>query len=210
MVMVFSYPAFSLETSFAPCVHHVGPIREPGVGVKRPRRHPDRPFVLVSLSTSFMDQVAALQRICTALSSLPVEALVTTGQSVAPATLAVGSNVEVVTFAPHDPLLDEADLLITHAGHGSVMAAVGAGVPLLCMPMGRDQPGNTARVEALNLGRGLSPEASSEEIAALATQMLADADLEAASRSFAAGVSRFGDLARAPTSSRVSCPESRR
>jgi UDP:flavonoid glycosyltransferase YjiC (YdhE family) len=82
LVMVFSYPAFSVETSFAPCVQHVGPIRERAARTQWPRCRPDRPFVLVSLNTSFMNQEAALQRICTTLSSLAVEVLVTTGPSV--------------------------------------------------------------------------------------------------------------------------------
>ena len=34
------------------------------------------------------------------------------------------------------------------------MAGAGAGVPMLCMPMGRDQPFVASRVEALGLGRG--------------------------------------------------------
>jgi len=29
--------------------------------------------------------------------------------------------------------------VITHAGHGSVLKALAAGVPLVCMPLGRDQ-----------------------------------------------------------------------
>ena len=197
LVLVFSYPAFSTESGFAPSVHHVGPIREAAAPVPWPRRLPDRPLVLVSLSTSFMRQQATLQRICDAVSSLPVEALVTTGAGVAAGALTVSENVELRAFAPHDQVLDHADLVITHAGHGTMMAAVGAGVPLLCMPMGRDQPGNAARIEALGLGRSLSPDAAPSEIAAVATEMLDDSALRAACQTFAAGVSRFGDLARA-------------
>jgi len=32
-----------------------------------------------------------------------------------------------------------ADLVITHAGHGTLMRALSHGLPLVCLPMGRDQ-----------------------------------------------------------------------
>jgi UDP:flavonoid glycosyltransferase YjiC (YdhE family) len=37
-------------------------------------------------------------------------------------------------------VLEHAALMITHAGHGSVMSALSHGVPLVCVPFGRDQP----------------------------------------------------------------------
>ena len=40
-------------------------------------------------------------------------------------------------------------LPLTHGGPGTVIRSLVHGVPLLCMPMGRDQHDNTARVAAL-------------------------------------------------------------
>jgi hypothetical protein len=40
------------------------------------------------------------------------------------------------------------------------MFSAGAGAPMLCLPNGRDQDDNAARVQALGLGRALSPEAA--------------------------------------------------
>ena len=37
------------------------------------------------------------------------------------------------------PWTPSTDLVITHGGHGTVSAALRHGVPVLCMPMGRDQ-----------------------------------------------------------------------
>lgn len=196
-VLVFSYPAFNSLTKFAPCVHHVGPIREPVESAPWPRRHPDRPFILVSLSTSFQNQYPVLKRICEALSSLPVEALITTGPNMSAQQFSAGGGVELRSFVPHDRVIAFTDLLITHAGHGTVMAGAGAGVPMLCMPMGRDQPFVASRVEALGLGRALSQEASVSEIAKTVMEMAGDSRLHASSRAFAARVSRFGDLERA-------------
>ena len=58
-------------------------------------------------------------------------------------------NVTVVDDASHDMLMAEAAAVITHGGPGTVIRSLVHGVPLLCMPMGRDQHDNTARVAAL-------------------------------------------------------------
>jgi UDP:flavonoid glycosyltransferase YjiC (YdhE family) len=62
---------------------------------------------------------------------------------------------------------------------------------------GRDQNDNAARVQALGLGRTLSPNAAPAEIGRTITDMLGDQSLRAASQSFAASVERFGALSRA-------------
>jgi UDP:flavonoid glycosyltransferase YjiC (YdhE family) len=77
------------------------------------------------------------------------------------------------------------------------MYSAGAGKPTLCLPNGRDQNDNAARMEALGLGRTLAPDAPPAAISGAIMDMLGDAGLRAASRSFAAGVSRFGDLTHA-------------
>jgi UDP:flavonoid glycosyltransferase YjiC (YdhE family) len=114
-----------------------------------------------------------------------------------PERFGAGDAVELREFVPHDRVMPIADLVITHAGHGTVMAAAGAGVPMLCLPMGRDQPDVAGRVKALGLGRVISPQASTETIREAVVALLADPAQRAASRAFAAGVSRFGDLTRA-------------
>jgi UDP:flavonoid glycosyltransferase YjiC (YdhE family) len=77
------------------------------------------------------------------------------------------------------------------------MFSAGAGVPALCLPNGRDQNDNAERIEALGLGRSLSPEAAPATIAQAVTAMLTDTGLRANCRAFAARVRRFGDLLRA-------------
>jgi len=50
-------------------------------------------------------------------------------------------------------VLREASAVVTHAGHGSALKALAADVPLVCVPLGRDQSDNTVRV--LRLGAGV-------------------------------------------------------
>jgi UDP:flavonoid glycosyltransferase YjiC (YdhE family) len=75
-------------------------MREPITPVPWPRRFPDRPFVLVSLSSTFQEQDTTLQRICDALAPLPLEVLITTGRGIAPETLAVSGCVRTLRALP--------------------------------------------------------------------------------------------------------------
>ena len=47
--------------------------------------------------------------------------------------------------------------MVTHAGLGSVAGAMTFGVPLVCMPVERDQPLNAQRVTDLGAGVALDP-----------------------------------------------------
>ena len=197
LVLATSYPEFGTRPNTASHIHFVGPIREPVAHGPWPRRSPDRPFVLVSLSSMFQGQESTLRNICEAVSVLPIEVLVTTGRGIAPNALSVSGDVEARSFVPHDAVLPSVDLVVTHAGFGTLMYSAGAGKPTLCIPNGRDQNDNAARMEALGLGRTLSPDAAPAAIGSAILDMLGDEALRAASRSFASGVSRFGELTHA-------------
>lgn len=197
LVLASSYRDLATEDVTAPQVHFVGPIREPVGATPWERRRPDRPLVLVSLSTMFQGQAETLTKLCQAVADLPVEVLVTTGRGVDPASLPPAANIETRSFVPHDAVLPQVDLVVTHGGLGTAMFSAGAGVPCLYVPNGRDQDDNAARFEALGLGRALAPGASPPSFARAIQDLLEDETMRAACRSFAARASRFGDLARA-------------
>jgi MGT family glycosyltransferase len=146
----------------------------------------DAPLVLVGLSSTYQDQGDVLRRTATALGTLPVRGLITTGPAVAPFS-AVG-NVTVVEAAPHAALLPHTAAVVTHGGHGTVMKALAAGVPLIVMPMGRDQPENATRVLAAGAGVRIKRSASPEKIAAAVHEVLGDESYRAAARRLAAAI----------------------
>jgi UDP:flavonoid glycosyltransferase YjiC (YdhE family) len=90
-----------------------------------------RPLILVSYSTSFQNQVPTLQRVAEAVAPLPVRVLMTLGHRIAADELRLPPNVVAEPFVPHAAVLGQTRLVVTHAGHGTVMAAVTAGVPML-------------------------------------------------------------------------------
>jgi MGT family glycosyltransferase len=157
------------------------------------------PLVLVSLSTSEQGQADLLQRCVDAVAQMPVNAIVTTGPSIDPACVAAGANTRVVRYAPHAEIIPSASLVITHAGFGTTMAALGRGVPLLCTPMGRDQFFNAERVQTLGAGRMLMPGTDSDTIAAAAMDLLADGRCRGGAQRMAVAISGYGGAAQAAT-----------
>ncbi len=198
LLIVSSYLGFDPVEAPAAKVIHVGPCRTPGISDKSwQRQSPEKPLVLVGLSTSNQGQLPLLQRICDALGRLDIEAVVTTGYAIAPESLNAAGNTTLLRFAAHDEVLPAADLLITHAGHGTVMAGMTHGVPMLCLPMGRDQPLVAQRVAALGLGAVASPEASVDEIGQAITAMLADKEIRQRARAFSRSLVDHPGLDRA-------------
>lgn len=157
------------------------------------------PLVLVSLSTSEQGQADLLQRSVDAVAQLPVRAIVTTGPSIDPVSVTAGTNTQVVRYAPHAGILRSASLVITHAGVGTTMSALGRGVPLLCTPMGRDQFFNAGQVQALGAGRMLMPDSSSDAIARAAMDILADERCTAGAKQLAVAIGGYGGASQAAT-----------
>ena len=162
----------------APNVVHTGPVLDLP-GDLEPWTSPwagddPRPLVLVTTSSFFQDPRRMLKTAVAAVRARGVRALVTTG-AIDPTTLPAGEDVVAVRAAPHDAVLSETRAVITHAGLGTVHRALIAGVPVLCQPLGRDQPDVAARVVAAGAGLRTSPNASPRRVANALGRLLDDA-----------------------------------
>jgi UDP:flavonoid glycosyltransferase YjiC (YdhE family) len=146
--------------------------------------------VLVGLSSIYQNQGPLLQRTVDALSALPVRAVVTLGRMLEPDDVAASPNVTVVRAAPHSVLLADTSVVITACGHGTAMKTLAAGVPIVCIPMGRDQDAIAARVAELGAGIVLPPSASAEEIGGAVLEVLGDEGYTSAARTLASTLSR--------------------
>lgn len=119
----------------------------------------DRPLVVVSLSSTYQNQAGVIQHAIKALGELPVRGLLTLGPALSGAGFDTPANVVVMQTAPHSQVFPHADLVVTHAGHGTIMRALAHGLPLVCVPMGRDQKDNAIKVAHHGLGLKTRPDA---------------------------------------------------
>jgi UDP:flavonoid glycosyltransferase YjiC (YdhE family) len=158
----------------------------------------DAQLVVVGLSTTYQRQGALLQRILDALGSISVRGLVSTCGQVDIDSLRAPPNLSVTEFVDHRQVLQRADVMVTHAGLGSDAAALSAGVPLVCLPIGRDQPLNAQRVEECGAGIALDVDANPATIAASIERVLSQPAYRTEARSLAeASIHEGGAVAAA-------------
>lgn len=196
-VLVMTSPTFDPPPAALPAnVRYVGPgTDDPPWAAPWTPPWPiaERPFVLVALSSTYQGHDALLRRVVAALDAEPVHALVTLGPGLRAGEVTGTATVAVAASAPHAHLLPQTAVVLTHAGHGSVMKALAAGVPLVCIPHGRDQADNTARVLAAGAGIRLSRRAGPGAIRAAMRRVLDDPSYRANARRLA---EVFADEAR--------------
>jgi UDP:flavonoid glycosyltransferase YjiC (YdhE family) len=139
------------------------------------------PRVLLSFSTTVMDeQPATIRNACAAAARSGAQAVLTLGPAVARVDVDARPGVAVLEWADHDELLPECAAIVTHAGLGTTLRALAHGVPLLMLPLGRDQHVNAARVDELGAGIRLPAAAPPERIRAALTELLGDPRFAAA------------------------------
>lgn len=144
-----------------------------------------RPLLAVGLGTTVgLGEEAVLQRVLDAVADLDVHAVVNLGSHLRREDYRAPANVELTGYVRHAAVLPHVDVMVNHAGLGSVLAALAHGVPMVCIPLDRDQPHNASRVDALGVGAVLGRDASTEDIRAAITRVLGDDHLRAAARSF--------------------------
>lgn len=192
--VVAGIPELGLPLSAPANVHHVGWIAEHPPHERPAVQIPagDAPLVVVAHSTSQMGQAAVLQTVLEGLADLPVRVLVTTGPAVAPTLLDLPANASAVAYLPHEHVLGDANLVVHHAGHGTTLTALAHGVPMVCLPMGRDQFFLAQRVEELGVGLQLPPGSSPGDVAAAVRAVLDDPTFADAARRMAEAIAAFG------------------
>jgi MGT family glycosyltransferase len=181
-------------------VVHVGPITEEATPTGWDSPWPlddDRPLIVVSMGTTYMAHEQVLGRVMQALNSTEARVLVLTGAELAPAEIDSVPGVHVRRYLPHSAVMPDAALVVTHAGTGTLMASFTAAVPVICIPLGRDQDGNSRRVEELGLGALLPPSASLAEIRRATADALASPPMHDAARRMADAIRSYGNGARA-------------
>lgn len=148
-------------------------VAVPGGRVPAPpsaRRH-----AYVTLGTIFPQESGDLfARVLAGLSSLQLEVTVTIGDAIDPTELGeLPQAVRVERFLPSSEVLPLSDVIVSHGGSGTVVAALACGIPQVLLPIGADQPNNAERCEQLGVGSALdSLTATPAQIASATTSVL--------------------------------------
>lgn len=197
-VLVLVPPDFDIAHRLPPNTSNVGPITDPDPSPPLSTRmtellaEPGKPWVLLSLGTTLQDQAMALPRILEAVAQLPIRVLLTLGGVLPPGAIDSPPNVTVCEFIPHDLLMSHMAAVVSHGGLSTITAALAAGVPLVCIPQGRDQPDNAKRVVASGVGRAVDKNAPPTEIAAAIEGVLTDPSILDKTNHFANVISALG------------------
>lgn len=111
-----------------------------------------RPTVLLTLGTIVADQ-DLVARALRQLAGLDVDVIATSADGVDAEALGLSADrFAGVGFVPLDQLLGHASLVVTAGGAGTVLGALGAGLPLVVMPVLADQPSVAAIVARAGVG----------------------------------------------------------
>lgn len=143
------------------CLSYVGPILRPDVDTSAAALahcglemlgDRSRPWVLSSLSTTLQNQPEMLPDLLARLGAVPARFVLTLGGAVDPSTMSGPPNVELRAFVPHELVLPHVSAFVSHGGLTGISTGLAYGVPLVCLPQGRDQGHNAERVAATGVG----------------------------------------------------------
>jgi UDP:flavonoid glycosyltransferase YjiC (YdhE family) len=119
---------------------------------------PARPTVYVTLGTFLNSDRSVFRAALDGLSQEQLNVVVTVGRNHSADWLdPVPPNARVEQYIPQSALLPHCDALVSHGGSGTLLPALGAGLPQVLVPQGADNFLNADRCEAAGAGLALRP-----------------------------------------------------
>ena len=135
------------------------------------------PTVYFSLGTVYGVR-ELIERVLAGLRSMTTKAraVVTVGERFDPESFGTQPEwLRIERFIPQEELLPSSDLVISHAGSGTLLGTLAHGLPSLLLPMGADQLFNAERCRRLGVARVLDPvTATPDAVASAVDALLAD------------------------------------
>ena len=134
-----------------------------------------RPLIYLTLGTVAPrlapQAIPTFEAMARATSKLPVRGLLTTADGLHPLHGRAPSNLHVEAYVPQEAVMSAAEVVVCHGGSGTVLGALGAGVPLIVLPMMADQRANGAMVARAGAGLVLEPPGTAAEVPAAAASI---------------------------------------
>jgi zeaxanthin glucosyltransferase len=185
-----------------PLLHYTGPFVD---AQQRPRvdfeweRLDERPLVYASLGTLQNGSEDIFRIIADACAGLDAQLLISLGGGLDPERLGILSgDPMIVEYAPQLEIVKRAAAVITHAGLNTTLESLAEGVPLVCIPLGNDQPGVAARVAARGAGVVVPRrKLNAKRLRSAVRAVLTDEKYRCAAREIQAAILRVDGLQRA-------------
>ncbi|WCB94329.1 4'-demethylrebeccamycin synthase [Baekduia alba] len=201
LAMVATFPQLEYpRPEPEPATHVVGPLQwEPPFGdVALPPG--DAPLVLVAPSTAQDREGRMLAAALEAMADLPVRVLASTNKRGDVSGHTVPANARLVDWVSYSRTMPLCDLVVCHVGHGTLMRALSAGVPVVACPAAGDMNENAARAAWAGVGVRLPRRLVTARGLRLAVQRaLADGSLRRRARELATWSGQHDPVDRAAT-----------
>jgi MGT family glycosyltransferase len=110
------------------------------------------PLVLIAPSTSQDPEHRLLHAALDGLADAPVRVLATWNRRLPSRPLRVPANARVVDWLSYARTMPHCDLVVCHAGHGTLARALSLGTPVVACPTAGDMNENAARVDWAGVG----------------------------------------------------------
>jgi UDP:flavonoid glycosyltransferase YjiC (YdhE family) len=152
LTMVGTLPQLEYPRRWPEHVHVVGPLmwEPPFEDVQPPPG--DAPLVLVAPSTAQDPEHRLLRAALAGLAGEPVRVLATWNRRPLPGPVRVPANTRLVEWLSYARTMPRCDLVICHAGHGTLVRALASSCGVLAVPHVGDMAENAARVDWAGAG----------------------------------------------------------
>jgi len=187
LVLVGTLPELEYPRDWPGHIHVVGPLQFelPYEAVEPPPG--DGPLVLVAPSTAQDPEHRLLRAALAGLADEPVRVLATYNRRLPRVPVTVPGNARLVEWLSYEQTMPQADIVLTHGGHGTLMRALTCGTVPVVVPAAGDMNENAARAAWAGLGVRLPRRFATPRAVRLAVaRALADDALRARVRAVAA------------------------
>ncbi len=152
LALVATFPQLEYPRTWPSHAHIVGPLmwEPPAEEVRLPPG--DDPLVLVAPSTSQDPDHRLLHAALRGLADAPVRVLATWNRRLPSRPLPVPDNALLVDWVSYARTMPLCDIVVCHAGHGTVARALSCGCAVVACPVAGDMNENAARVSWAGVG----------------------------------------------------------
>lgn len=153
LAIVATFPQLEYPRSWPARTHVVGPLMwEPpeadlAAAAPEPPGGEDLPLVLVAPSTAQDSEHRLLRAALKGLADAPVRVLATWNRRLPPRPLPVPDNAAVVDWLVYSRAMPRSDVVVCHAGHGTLARALSSGCAVVACPAVGDMNENAARLD---------------------------------------------------------------